>query len=623
MTTICDNPGGGPLARDPAEVKSGALTGCHAGFRYVLVYLVALAGSLGFLVALSPTPSGDEPHYLLQGLSMVKDHDLALTNDYDSPERVGRVFPSGNLDTFAHAAEFESGGPLRSLHSPLLPTLIAPLLATGTSWFGVRVALGVLTTAAIPLLLWILDRLGAGRRSHHVAVVLVVAFTFPYICFFTQIYPEAVAALLVLLGVRACLERPGSWWRRGGIAAACLLPWLQVRYLPLAGGLVLAAIVRDVGPSVRHWRSRPQLALVARTSLATGAPLALSLMAVLAFNAWIYGVPSFSAAYRGFYRDVTAFDSGNLLHYSIGNLLSHDYGILKAAPAYLVSLVGLGVAIRRWRWRTAGWIAVVLAYYLPTSMVGLVGGHSPLGRYTVPVFVLLAVPAALLLERRAWLAPAAILAAGSVIVTVAAMIGPSHLLYPQEAATWQLRLAGYSSPLLLETRKPGLPNDATIEADDLSADIGRLRRLPEGSARTVSKATDGSGFFAFGPFLDLEPGSYTATFDIQVDEGLAQLDIATRGGKVVGAAQVRDSPRTKVQVPFVVEPDDYKFETRAYVGGLSTAALYGVEIRQQAPLTPHTQFPWGKASIWLAVLFVLAFGTAYRWRSSSRTSSYA
>jgi hypothetical protein len=71
---------------------------------------------------------------------------------------------------------------------------------------------------------------------------------------------------------------------------------------------------------------------MAKMSFATGTPLLLSLMAVLAFNARIYGAASFSAAYQGFYRDVTAFDAGNLLHYSIGNLLSRDYGILKAAP---------------------------------------------------------------------------------------------------------------------------------------------------------------------------------------------------------------------------------------------------------------------------------------------------
>jgi hypothetical protein len=583
-----------------------------AGRRYLAVYVVAVLASLGFALALNPFPTGDEPHYLLYGLSIAQDHDLDLADEYGSPATISDVYPRDTIETATHAAEFVRGGPLRSLHSPLLPAIIAPVLATGARWLGVRIVLGLLTSLSIPVLLSVLDVLG-GRRRRHVALALLASACLPFVCYTTQIFPDALAGLGVVVGIRACLTGPHHRpWLAGGILAAMALPWLQPRYVPLSLGITAALLLVETRPwdrrgtSARSWMPR------IKAALPVGAPVLMSLVALLAFNAHIYGQASFTAAYQNFDAPHSEISPRNFFLYSFGDLLSRHYGVLVIAPVLLIGIVGVGAALRRWPLPMLGAITVAAAYYLPTTMIGLWGGYCPPGRYAVPLILPLMIPAAVLLSRPIWRLAAVILGGLSLAVAVATALGPLSSLYPDDTPQWRLPVATSYARLFPTALRPQFPNQATLTPDRLFGHLGRLVDVHGVSARSVRPEDGAEGHLTFGPYLTLRPGSYVASFDVEVNRGRLRLDVAA-GGRTLGATDVAPMTRRIVSVPFSLLPGDRGLETRAYVVIPSSAALFGVAINQTAPSPVHSAFPsWLAPIVWSVALIILAVGAFRR-----------
>ena len=94
------------------------------------------------------------------------------------------------------------------------------------------------------LLLWLaVERFGVGRRPATV-VVLAFALCAPLTSYGTQVYPELPAALAVAVAIAALtgpLGRRGQWVL---LAAVVALPWLSVKYAPVAVALVGVAAWR-------------------------------------------------------------------------------------------------------------------------------------------------------------------------------------------------------------------------------------------------------------------------------------------------------------------------------------------------------------------------------------------
>jgi hypothetical protein len=551
----------------------------------VAAYLVALAANLTFLAVWTPPPTGDEPHYLLYAGSLAEDHDLALTNDYESPDRIAKVF-DGPLGTLSHARVFKEGEPIRPIHGPALPALIAPVIAAGGTWFAVRVALAVVTAAAIPVLLSILYRLGGGR-VRNLLLALAVAVSYPYASYATQIYPDAVAAVLVLVGVRGCLAAPRSAWRWAGMAAALLLPWFHVRFAPLAAGITLGLVlsgVRQAGPAPASWADR--LRWAARAALPAGVPLTLSLVALLGYDAYMYGEATFLAAYRDFPPTATGEISLHHLYtYSFGDLFSRQYGLLPVAPLYLAGLAGIGLAIRRWRWPALAAMAAVLAYYLPTTMKSFNAGFCPPGRFAVPVLILLALPLGLLIQHRLWLAPVALLAVGSVALGWSVAIAAHAAHYPDSSRReWPVVVDSPISPAFPVTPESIYPRHAV---------------LSEGADRTVDPAGGTGEPFASAPIPVLSPATYVASFDVEVRQGSVRLEI-TQGDRPLAATEVPPTARAKVRLPFAFPPGATDLDARASALRPSAAAVHGVAIDERPPHHPL----WLKSLTWLVALLV-------------------
>ncbi len=205
------------------------------------VFAVALAAAL-LGIGVRATHGGqaavDEPQYLLSALSIAEDGNLDIADEL--AERRWREFFDAELPV--QTAVLDDGQQL-SPHDPLLPLLLAAPMGLG-GFLAAKAALTVLAGMVAMLCLWLgVRRFGVPLGLASVGVA--VAFASPPLAVYgQQVYPEVPAALAVLVAVAATTGRLG----RGGIVALVLgvsaLPWLGVKFAPVAAGLVLVALVR-------------------------------------------------------------------------------------------------------------------------------------------------------------------------------------------------------------------------------------------------------------------------------------------------------------------------------------------------------------------------------------------
>ncbi len=303
----------------------------------------------------------DEPQYLLTALSLWEDRDLDVADEL-AGER-WRDFHDAQLPE--QTAVLADGRRL-SPHDPLLPLLLAVPVGLG-GWVGAKAFLAVLTGTAAGLIVWIaVRRLHVSASVAGVGVALAAASP-PLAVYGSQVYPELPAALAVLVAVAAALGD----LRRGGLvtvaAAVVALPWLGVKYVPVAA--VLAACVLW-----RLWREhRPRAA----AWLASG--LAVAGVAYLAAHRAIYGGWTVYASGDHFERTGEFAVMGVSPDYAgrtvrlVALLVDQGFGLVAWQPAWLLVPVAVAALIRRRPpgapvlllpalagWATATWVALTM-----------------------------------------------------------------------------------------------------------------------------------------------------------------------------------------------------------------------------------------------------------------------
>lgn len=214
----------------------------EGGRRLRLAVVVGLVAGIAAAAAVPVRSShgaqltGDEPHYLLTALSIAADGDLDLAEEYASE----RYRPFHEIPLDPQGIPLDDGRVLAP-HDPLLPAVLA-LPAHLGGWVGARAALAVVAGVLAGLLVWIaIRRLGVPVLPA-AAVVGLFGASAPFAVYGAQVYPEVLAALAVAAAVAALTGPLG----RGGLAVAAAsvvaLPWLSVKYAPVAAVLALAAL---------------------------------------------------------------------------------------------------------------------------------------------------------------------------------------------------------------------------------------------------------------------------------------------------------------------------------------------------------------------------------------------
>jgi hypothetical protein len=304
----------------------------------VLVALLAFAAALpglGVRSTFGGHAAVDEPQYLLSALSLYEDGDLDIAD-----ELRGRRWATFHQAALPVQTAVLDGGRQLSPHDPLLPLLLAIPMGLG-GWVGAKVAMAALAGALAALTVWVAVRRLHVPLSLAVGGVVVAAASPPLAVYATQVYPELPAALALLAGVAAVTGRlrPGALVAAGGAVVA--LPWLSVKYVPVA--VVLAAVVL-----VRLVRGGRLGAAAGLLGALTGAAAAYLLVHRLIWGCWtVYASGDHFAASGEF--GVVGVDpdyAGRSLRL-VGLLADRAFGLVAWQPAWLLVVPALAYALRR------------------------------------------------------------------------------------------------------------------------------------------------------------------------------------------------------------------------------------------------------------------------------------
>lgn len=312
----------------------------------------------------------DEPQYLLSATSLWEDLDLDISDEL-AAER-WRTYHEAELPTQTAVLD---GGREVSPHDPLLPLVLAIPMGVG-GWIAAKVAMALLAGLLAAAMLWVAVRRLAVPLRRAVLAVACFSLAAPFTVYGTQVYPELPAALVVTLAVGAVL---GASRRDAFVVgvAVVVLPWLSVKYAPVAAVIAVLAL----------WR------------------LPAHRVALLL---WFAGsAVAYAAVHAVIYGGLTAYASGD--HFVGGEvtvagtdpdwlgrsrrllalLVDRDYGLVAWQPAWLLALPAVGAALRR----RSPLLPVLLAGWLTATFVALtMHGFWWPGRQVVvvlPVAVLL------------------------------------------------------------------------------------------------------------------------------------------------------------------------------------------------------------------------------------------
>jgi hypothetical protein len=330
--------------------------------------LAAIAAALGIpgRATYGAQVSADEPQYLLTALSLAEDGDLAVTDEL-AAERY-RAFHEAELPR--QTAERPDGAHI-SPHDPLLPLMLAPAMAIG-GWIAAKLTLAAMAGVLAALTVW--TAVARFEVPLRLSVVTTAAFgmSAPLAVYGHQVYPELPAALIVLGAVAAITgpdRRPAV---AGAVAAVIALPWLGIKYAPVAA--TLAALL-----AWRLW-TRQRARFAALTALA-GVLAVAGGVYLVAHVAW-YGGPTVYTA-GDFFADNggqlavvgTAPDYLGRARRLLGLLVDRTFGVAAWQPAWLLMVPAAGALLRRrpQRWTALAWPFVVgwlVATFVAVTMHG-------------------------------------------------------------------------------------------------------------------------------------------------------------------------------------------------------------------------------------------------------------
>lgn len=316
-----------------------------------LVAVVAALAGLPARATQGARTTADEPQYLLTAQSLVDDRDLDI-----SDELAGQRWRAYHEAPLPQQTRELAGGVRISPHDPLLPLLLVPGVAVA-GWAGAKATLALLGGMLAALLVWTAAVRLAVPPWTAALVTGIFAASVPFAPYGGQVYPELPAALAVAAALAALL---GPLRRIGAVAVvggACVaLPWLGIKYGPVAVALAGAALVR----LWRDGRRTPAAVLAAGLALAAVAYLAIHQAVWTGWTVYAsadHFVDSGEVGVVGLAPDYWARTTR-----LVGLLVERSFGIGAWQPAWLLAVPAIAAVARA---RPRGWLVL-----LPVLAVG-------------------------------------------------------------------------------------------------------------------------------------------------------------------------------------------------------------------------------------------------------------
>jgi hypothetical protein len=363
----------------------GGLKDSHGGWALACIAVIFYLATLPITRLDGPATramklAGDEPHYMIVTVSVVRDHDLILEDEY--LDRVYAPFFPGDIGF--RSSQVPPGHHLRPFHDLGLPLLAAPAYAVG-GWIMVLVAMAAATGFLIREV-FLTVRMAGVRAETAVYACALVGFSLPIATFATQNYAEIPVALAAAVAVRqfwAAERQTQSHPVVAGLAIAAL-PWLHVRAWPMVVVLVATGAL-----VLRRWTGRGAVAI----------PVVVSTGGYVALNNSLYGHPLLSPFLAGGVQPHWPSALLVIIAQARPWLDGFD-GLLLISPIFLLSLAGVP-AVARMGLAGGGTLAAAAAYSFGVGLWNVFSqdGWSLPARFMVPVIPLLAVPLAVALDR--------------------------------------------------------------------------------------------------------------------------------------------------------------------------------------------------------------------------------
>ena len=364
--------------------------------------------------------TADEPQYLLTALSLGAQLDLDISDEIAARAYV----PFHEITIDPQTIALDDAGREISPHDPLLPLVLAVPMRLG-GWLAAKATLAVLAGIAAALAVWISVRRFAVSPTTAALVVGGAFVAAPLTAYGTQVYPELPAALAVLAGVAAVTAEIDRRSRFIALASVVALPWLSIKYAPVAAVLAVLALLRT-GQVDRSAARREAVLLVVCGLL------------YLAVHQRVYGGWTVYAAGDHFVDGellVVGNDPDHLARSRrlLGLLVDRDFGLVSWNPAFLALPAGFAALLRL---RPSGWVALAAPFaagwFVATWIALTMHGWWWPGRQVVVVLPLGVIAVALLAERvRSLVVP----------LVVAGLVGTASWLWlVVEASTDRLTL---------------------------------------------------------------------------------------------------------------------------------------------------------------------------------------
>jgi hypothetical protein len=318
--------------------------------------------------------AGDEPHYVINGLSIFADSDLKLDNNYAN----NGLFNVGPL--FPHTYQTDQGVyPFRGLGVPLIVGW--PALHFGE--VGARVALALF----IGLLTAVGYRLAAVRLGEPIGTAVAASFfcALPFLVAAGLAFPDMATGALSFVAVGALSLRRDARWStpaRVGFtlatAAIVLIYWRHLPVLALLGVAMMLASLKQHG--VNHWRDIDGPRLWRQSSFrADVASFVALILAGLLTLAYIFGNDLQNQGNGFFYVAPVR----EWIEPFVGHHLDQNHGILWRNPLLWLALPGF---VLLWRHERALLLLIGALYvllFVPQCMTNMLyGAHGIGGRYT-------------------------------------------------------------------------------------------------------------------------------------------------------------------------------------------------------------------------------------------------
>jgi hypothetical protein len=398
---------------------------------FVVCFFAAYALFIPQIVRSLDPLTGDEPFYVMTAISLARDGDIQESDNYARRD-YEEFYPPDPLPpgwqgwpAFPRTLPPHAGLSVRpgiySWHG-----LGVPILILIPYDLGGRVAVMLLlnlVAALVALNVYLLARRYTRDWRWPAAISCALAFSNPLMSYAYLIFPEIFAALAISYAFRRGREQQNGplQWLLVGLALA-LLPWLHVRFAPVALGLFIALL-----PGLRRerrWACR----------LAAIAPPVAGGLALAALNWYIYGqlTPNYGRAQSGASNYPGFNDFVGTVNGLFGLFLDEQWGLLIYTPLYLLALLAGARLWRHSRADAAALLLVVAPYILLLAWFRIWWGEwGPPARYLAPIAPLAAVPLACWVARArpALAVPAVALAALPGFAVMGGFLAAPQLMY--------------------------------------------------------------------------------------------------------------------------------------------------------------------------------------------------